>query len=267
MRLVVASRVSRRNESPEQGPKRKEDETSRDRILCASPGGSGRCRGLEVEGANLADQQPQFLAQMGEGLAADFDLLDLVVIPGLGESGKAGPDREEQAGILHGSGGGCGGDFVLEGALGLAKLREEDGVRGDLPEIAGEAQFVEGPDGPLGGIELPRLYAVAVIVLKLVVIIVIALAEGDQSHDPAIPGAAPAGVRPRAERVAGGIDAEGAMLETHHARHAADQETAQGADRPLIEPAHGGGKGEADEDGEEMDVAMLKADEPRRTPC
>jgi hypothetical protein len=57
------------------------------------------------------------------------------------------------------------------------------------------------------------------------------------------------------------------MLETHHARHAADQETAQGADRPLIEPAHGGGKGEADEDGEEMDVAMLKADEPRRTPC
>ena len=129
------------------------------------------------------------------------------------------------------------GDFVLEGALGLAKLREEDGLGGNLAEIAGEAELVEGPDDPLGGIELPRLHAVAVIVLKLVVIIVVALAEGDEGHDPAIAGAAAAGVGPGAEGVAGGIDAEGAMLEADDAGDAGDEETAERADPALVEPA------------------------------
>ena len=42
---------------------------------------------------------------------------------------------------------------------------------------------------------------------------------------------------------------------------AGDEETAEGADGALDEPADGGGEDEAHEDGEEMDVAVLKADE------
>ena len=130
---------------------------------------------------------------MSQCFAADLDLLGLIVIPCLREGGEAGADGHEDAVILNGGGG--GGDFDLEGALGLAKLGEEDGLGGDLAEIAGEAAFIEGPDDPLGGIELPGLHAVAVVVLELVVIIMVALAEGDQGHDPAIPGATAAGVR------------------------------------------------------------------------
>ena len=40
------------------------------------------------------------------------------------------------------------------------------------------------------GIELPRLHAVSIIVLKLVMIVVVALAEGDDRHDPRVARAA-----------------------------------------------------------------------------
>ena len=166
----------------------------------------------EVEGADLADQGTKFLAEMGQGLAADSRSA---------WSGSVPRPRRAPRGGCGWPAGGCdprrmgaaSETLTSRAALGLAKLREEDGVGGDLAEIAGEAELIEGPDDPLGGIELPGLHAVAVIVLKLVVIIVVALAEGDEGHDPAIAGAAAAGVGPGAEGVAGGIDAEGAMLE------------------------------------------------------
>ncbi len=54
----------------------------------------------EIERADLADQEPELLSEMGERLAADLDLLELIMLPGLGKRGEAGPDREEQAVIL-----------------------------------------------------------------------------------------------------------------------------------------------------------------------
>ncbi len=197
---------------------------------------------------------------MGERLAADLDLLALVMLPGLGKRGEARADREDHAVILDGV------QAAAETLTSRVRWVSRSSARKmacaeTLRRLLARPSFVKGPDAPLGGVELPRLHAVAVIVLKLVVIVVVPLAEGHQRHDPAIAGAATARVRPRAERVAGGIDAKGAMLEADHAGNAADEKPAQGADRPLVETPDGGGETEADQHGEEMDVTMLKADQ------
>ena len=168
----------------------------------------------------MGDQKTEFLAKMREGLAADFDFFGLIVVPCLRKGGKARPNGDEQAAFLAGARG--GGNFCFQRALGFAKLGKKDGLGGYLPEISGETQFIEDPNDPLGGIELPRFDPVAVVVLKFVVIVMVPLAECDERHDPAIAGAAPAGVRPGAERVAGGIDAESTVLEENHPRDAAD---------------------------------------------
>ena len=57
-----------------------------------------------------------------------------------------------------------------------------DFLRGDAAEMRGDSQLGQHPDEPLGRIPLPRLYAVAVIVLKFVVIIVVALAQGEEGE-------------------------------------------------------------------------------------
>jgi len=134
-------------------------------------------------------------------------------------------------------------------------------MRGNLPQVAGKTEFAQRPDRPFGGIKLPWLHAIAVIVLKLVMIVVISLAEGDERHDPAIACTAPAGVRPRAKRMACGIDAKRAMLQAHHPGDAANQKTTEGTDGPLIKPSQAGRENKPDKNGEGMDITMLEPDE------
>src|SRR5438128_1232735 len=50
---------------------------------------------------------------------------------------------------------------------------------GNTPEAGSDTQFGENPDQPLGRIPLPRFHTIAVIVLKFVVIVVVALPEGE----------------------------------------------------------------------------------------
>jgi hypothetical protein len=51
------------------------------------------------------------------------------------------------------------------------------------------------------------------------------------------------------------------MLEADDAGDAANEEAAEGADGPLVKPPRQRGKTEANEDGQEVDVAVLNADE------
>jgi hypothetical protein len=62
--------------------------------------------------------------------------------------------------------------------------------------------------------------------------------------------------------MAGGIDAKGAMLEANDACDAAEEEAAEGAEGTGMEPAEAGGKAEADDDGDVIDVFVLEADHP-----
>ena len=83
--------------------------------------------------------------------------------------------------------------------------------------------------------------------LKLVVIVVIALAEGEERHDPGIAGAAAGGIRALADVVAERIDAEGAVLEEDHAGHAGDQESAERGLPAAPDVAEDGREDEGDE--------------------
>ena len=59
--------------------------------------------------------------------------------------------------------------------------------------------------------------------------------------------------------MAGGIDAEGAMLEEDDAGDAGDEEAAEGSHGAAVDPAGNGREDEADDDGDELNVTMLKA--------
>ena len=72
-------------------------------------------------------------------------------------------------------------------------------------------------------VKLPWLHAVAVVVLKLVVEVVVALAECEQRHEPAIPCGAARGVGLAAKCVAEAVDEKRHVMHGNQPRHPADQ--------------------------------------------
>ncbi len=106
-------------------------------------------------------------------------------------------------------------------------------------QVPSEANFFEEPDCPFGGVELPRLHAVAIVVLKLVVEVVVALAKGKNRHEQAVAGRDIAGIWALADPVAEGVDAECHMMHEHDPRHAGDEEGAERCDRSAIDPTDG----------------------------
>ena len=78
-----------------------------------------------------------------------------------------------------------GFDFVCL-ATRFTHFCEQDFFIRYTPQVAGKAELGEHPDHPFGGVKLPRLDAVAVVVLERVVVVVVALATGEDSHDCAI---------------------------------------------------------------------------------
>ena len=62
-------------------------------------------------------------------------------------------------------------------ALLLADLRHRDGFIRHTAQFGDEPEFFKCANRPLGGVKLPWLHAVAVVVLKLVVEVVVALAK------------------------------------------------------------------------------------------
>ena len=106
-------------------------------------------------------------------------------------------------------------------------FRSLDDRGGNTTQIPNESEPGQGPDDPFGRIELPGLHPIAVIMLKLVVIIVVALAEGKQGQQKGIARAAFSGIRLAADGVTGAVDEEGAVLQKNNPRYPGDEKGAQ----------------------------------------
>jgi hypothetical protein len=150
----------------------------------------------------------------------------------------------------------------VSAAAGFAHFGKEHLAVGDAAEIAGQAEAGEDPDRPLGGVEVPRLHAVAVVVLELVMVVVVALAEGEERHQEAVTGAAAGGVRLVADGVAERVDEEGRLLDHEDAEHAGDQETTESGGSGVVhEVGETGWQGEADHEGDDLVPAVLPHDQ------
>ena len=104
--------------------------------------------------------------------------------------------------------------------------------------------------------------------LELVVIVMVALAEGQESDDAAVASAVVGRVRAAADHVAERVDAEGALLDDDRAEQSGDEEGGQGG-HARVGVAHEGGVAiteggrhhEAHEGPDPLDVAVLPHDE------
>lgn len=96
-------------------------------------------------------------------------------------------------------------------------------------QIRGQPYLIQQPDRPFGGIELPFANSIAVVVLKFVVVVVVAFAEGADRHEETIAGGAGAGVGTAADPVAQRIDAKGHVMHDHNAGHTSQEEGTQGS--------------------------------------
>ena len=153
------------------------------------------------------------------------------------------------------------GECRLEQALCFGEFCKEDFLPGNTAQFADQAELGEGPDEPLRGIELPRLHAVAVIVLKLVMIVMVALAEGDDRHEPRVAGAAFGRIGTIAEVVAQRIDAKGTVLKDDDARHPRNEKCAESRNPATPDKAKDRRKHEGDRRADPVDVTMLPKDE------
>ena len=93
-------------------------------------------------------------------------------------------------------------------------------------------------------------------------IVVVALAEGEKRHEPAVPRAATVRVGLVAKGVAGRVNEERAVLHRHHAGHPAEEEATQ----ETLPAAHDrqakqGGEQEAHDHADPLHVAVLPRDE------
>ena len=136
-----------------------------------------------------------------------------------------------------------------------------DLIGGDAAQVLREPQFRERPDDPLGRIELPWLYSIAVVVLKLMVIVVIAFAESEEGQEKRIARAALLRIRLPPDGVTGAVDEEGAMLQDDHACHARDEKGAERSPPSVPKKADHDRDEEADHDRDQLDVSMLPADQ------
>ena len=109
-----------------------------------------------------------FVAKLAQHCASHFELFGLSLHQLLSNC------LQTVVGAPHKSGGGIGksgaGEFRLELALRFGELCKDNFFRRNTAELADEAEFGKSPDHPLGGIDLPWLHAVAVVVLELVMI-------------------------------------------------------------------------------------------------
>ena len=97
--------------------------------------------------------------------------------------------------------------------------------------------------------------------LKFVVKIMIALAEGEERHQQRIARTASRGVRLPAHGVTRGVDEESAMLNDDRLRHSAEKQSAEGAVPAIPEPADQRRQNHSNRQANPMDVAMLPHNE------
>ena len=69
-------------------------------------------------------------------------------------------------------------------------LRRSNLIRGSAAQTSDKSQLRKHPDDPLGGIDLPWLDSIAIVILKLVVIVVITFAESEEGEQERVTRAA-----------------------------------------------------------------------------
>jgi hypothetical protein len=200
-----------------------------------------------------------FVAKFGEHFASDFELLRFALRPML----RGGLQTMVSVCNVSGS---CRveawpGECCLKPALRFGELCKEDFFLGDAAQFADQTETGEGPDQPFGRVDLPRLHAVAIIMLKLVVIIMVPLAEGHDRHEPGVTGAAFGRVGALAEVVAHRIDAKGAVLKDDDPRHPRDQKGAKGRDPATPSKAKDRWKYKGDRCADPVNMAMLPSNQ------
>src|ERR1700745_1129497 len=90
------------------------------------------------------------------------------------------------------SGGGLGQSGAvqvgLKPVLGFGQFGKNNFFGRNTAQLSSEAEFGQRPDQPLCRVDLPRLYAVAVVMLKFVMIIMVPFAQGHDRHEPPVHG-------------------------------------------------------------------------------
>jgi hypothetical protein len=99
-------------------------------------------------------------------------------------------------------------------------------------------------------------------VLKLVMKIVVALAEGEERHEKRISRAAFRGIGLTAYGVAGRVNKKGAVLKDDGLRYASQEETAERAVPAVPDRADHGRQNHPHRQSEKMDVTVLPHHEP-----
>ena len=74
----------------------------------------------------------------------------------------------------------------LEPALSFGKFCQDDLLRGHSPKPGDETYLGQNPDDPFRWIDLPGFHSIPVIMLKLVMIVMITLAEGKDCEEPRV---------------------------------------------------------------------------------
>ena len=196
-----------------------------------------------------------FVAELGEHFASDFELLRFALCPFLRgrlqtvvSVGDVSGSRLVEA---------WPGECCLEQALRFGQLCKEDFLLGNTAKFADQAEPGEGPDEPFRRVDLPRLHAVAVIVLKLVMIVVVPLAEGHDRHQPRVTGAAFGGVGALADVVAQRIDAKGTVLKDDDPRHPRNKKCAESRNPATPGKAKDRRKHKGDRCADPVNIAML----------
>ena len=97
--------------------------------------------------------------------------------------------------------------------------------------------------------------------LKLMMIVVIAFAHSKERHNPGIARGTLGRIRLGAEDVAGAVDQECAVLQKNDSSNAGKQEGTERAAPAIPQRACDRRNNEADDDGDDLDIAVLPADE------
>lgn len=151
--------------------------------------------------------------------------------------------------------------LTIEAPLLFGDFGQKDSFFGDTTELLCEADAMEEPDGPFGGIKLPGFDPVPVVMLEGMMKVVIAFPERQEGHEAAVAGGAAVGVRLASDRMAERIDEESHLLDKHDPGDASDQESAQRGWRAAPKVTEQGGQEKTDRDGDGYVVVVLPADE------
>ena len=144
------------------------------------------------------------------------------------------------------------GSFLVELLLELLDTALLDFVGLELLEVVGEADLLAEPDGPFGGIILVPLDGVSVVGRELVMKVVIAFTESDESGDDVVAGRVAVVKWLVAEPVGERVDAEGGLLDEEDTEDASIDESAK-----VVAPAETSNESGEDKAHEEDNLEII----------